>query len=262
MGLISFILVIYYNNYLIIKISLLIILFNRLGDLFILLILFVFLNNLNLNLILNFNYEERFFILISFIIKRSQFPLNLWLTKAIIAPLPVSSLVHSSTLVTIGVYYIFRFLNYLDFLLLIYFLFFSLIYYGLIILNVYDIKKLIALSTINNLRLIIFFLYLNIYIFIYIYIIIHAIFKSIIFLCLGLLIYNNYDIQDYRKLSLIAKFDIIILFIIIIREIICFGMMFFRIFICKDLFLDIFYYLSILNFFFFFFFFFYNNLFN
>ena len=92
------------------------------------------------------------------------------MTKAIIAPLPVSSLVHSSTLVTVGIYFMFRFLNYLNLFFLYIFFFSTLIFYGILILFVYDIKKLIALSTINNLSLIIFFLYINIYIYIYIYI--------------------------------------------------------------------------------------------
>ena len=162
LGLISFLLVIYYNNYLIIKISILVIIFNRLGDIFILIILFYLVNNYNLNFyIIIFNYNLFiFFLIFRLIIKSSQFPLNLWLTKAIIAPLPVSSLVHSSTLVTIGIYFIFRFLVYLDLNILYLILLFRLIYYGINMIIIYDLKKLIALSTINNLNLIIFFLYI------------------------------------------------------------------------------------------------------
>ena len=257
LGLISFLLVIYYNNYIIIKIRILIILFNRLGDIFILIIIFNFFSLMNLNLITSFNKINLILLFLRLILKSSQFPLNLWLTKAIIAPLPVSSLVHSSTLVTVGIYFIFRFLNYFYLNFIIFFFFSTLIYYGFLILYVYDIKKLIALSTINNLSLIIFFLYLNIYIYIYIYILIHAIFKSIIFLCVGLFIYNNYDIQDSRLINLIINIDYILFFYILIRELICCGLLFFRIFICKDIFFDLFYLIKIRNFFFFFFFFFF-----
>ena len=251
LGLISFLLVIYYNNYIIIKIRILIILFNRLGDIFILFIVIRFFINLKFNLNLIFNILRFSMILFRLILKSSQFPLNLWLTKAIIAPLPISSLVHSSTLVTIGVYFIFRFNNYLRFNLLLYFIIFRLIYYGLIIFLVYDIKKLIALSTINNLRIIIFFLYIYIYVYIYIYIIIHAIFKSIIFLCLGILIYNNFDMQDRRKLSLVLKYDIFMIYLILLRELICTGIIYFSIFICKDLFFDSLNLINIIIFFFF-----------
>ena len=154
-------------------------------------------------------------------------------------------MVHSSTLVTVGIYFIFRFLNYFNLNFIIFFFFRTLIYYGLLILYVYDLKKLIALSTINNLSLIIFFLYLNIYIYIYIYILIHAIFKSIIFLCVGLLIFNNYDIQDSRFLNIIIKIDFVLFFYMLISELICCGILFFRIFICKDIFFDLIYLIKI-----------------
>ena len=65
LGLISFLLVIYYNNYLIIKISILVIIFNRLGDIFILIILFYLVNNYNLNFyLIIFNYNLFIFFLI------------------------------------------------------------------------------------------------------------------------------------------------------------------------------------------------------
>lgn len=125
---------------------------------------------------------------------------------AIVAPIPVSALVHSSTLVVIGLYFLFRFNMFINLNYLFWFSVRTILFYGFNIMVRFDFKKIMALSTINHIRLMIVYIYLNIFRFIFLYILIHALFKSIVFICIGVIIYYNFDIQDIRKLSIVNYF--------------------------------------------------------
>ncbi|MRC56822.1 hypothetical protein GH877_29485, partial [Bacillus thuringiensis] len=101
------------------------------------------------------------------ITKRAQIPFSSWLPAAIEAPTPVSALVHSSTLVTGGIFLLIRFFPFLNqlqffslFLLIIASL--TMLIAGLSAINEIDIKKVIALSTLSQLGLIIISLALGI----------------------------------------------------------------------------------------------------
>jgi len=111
LGVVSFCLVVYYQNNKRFNSGIVTILRNRLGDSFIILTLCWSFSIINFSFIL---FKEKLclisvFLVVGRITKRAQIPFSSWLPAAISAPTPVSSLVHSSTLVTAGVYLILRF---------------------------------------------------------------------------------------------------------------------------------------------------------
>lgn len=115
------------------------------------------------------------------------------------APTPVSALVHSSTLVTAGVYLLIRFnfiigqRNFLFFVGVI-----TMFISGLGANFETDLKKIIALSTLRQLGLIIMVLGAGFYELSFFHLMAHAIFKSLLFLCAGVFIHSMGDIQDIR----------------------------------------------------------------
>jgi len=103
LGITSFLLVIYYKNRKALGSGLITALTNRIGDAFLLILLGLTLYpaaGSHLCLVL---------LLLTAMTKRAQYPFSRWLPAAIAAPTPVSALVHSSTLVTAGVYLLLRF---------------------------------------------------------------------------------------------------------------------------------------------------------
>ena len=95
------------------------------------------------------------------ITKRAQVPFSAWLPAAMAAPTPVSSLVHSSTLVTAGVYVIIRFnyiFSFFRFNFFKIFFIFTILLAGFRAVIERDFKKIVAMSTLRQLGMIIFIL--------------------------------------------------------------------------------------------------------
>lgn len=121
------------------------------------------------------------------------------------APTPISSLVHSSTLVTAGVYILIRFHHLLLVNLLIEFLLVislvTIFIAGITALKEYDFKRVIALSTLGQLGFIIFILSVGFPYVAFFHLLIHALFKALLFICAGSVIHRGIGIQDLRKLG-------------------------------------------------------------
>jgi len=140
-------------------------------------------------------------MVIAFITKRAQLPFSSWLPAAIAAPTPVSSLVHSSTLVTAGVFLIIRFnivlVSSFSFLLVLSTI--TLILSGIMALLEWDMKKLIAYSTLSQLGFIVVSFSLGLVLLCFFHLVCHALFKAAIFIFTGVVIHNNRRRQDFRN---------------------------------------------------------------
>jgi len=153
-------------------------------------------------------------------------------------------LVHSSTLVTAGVYILIRFYYNIIYsglsigLLLISIL--TIFIAGVSSLQEFDIKRLVAFSTLGQLGFIIVILSLGGLYISFFHLIIHALFKALLFICTGLIIHRSLGNQDMRKIgSLILNPIIIICLNISIYSLI--GLPFSSGFFSKDLLLEIMY---------------------
>ena len=192
LGFSSFFLVIYYRSKSVVGGGLLTACTNRLGDCFLFCLLgctFVYCSVTSLLFWV--------FLILASMTKSALLPFSSWLPSAMSAPTPVSALVHSSTLVTAGVYLLFRIQVYPAQILTSISLL-TIMYAGFCACLESDLKKVVALSTLSHLGIIIFrirtsnpslaFLHLNY----------HAYFKSLLFLGVGTLIHAYYGSQERR----------------------------------------------------------------
>nr|QXG82705.1 NADH dehydrogenase subunit 5 [Kyklioacalles sp. BMNH 1043787] len=209
LGLVSYLLVIYYQNEKSYSAGMLTALLNRIGDSAILMsIAWMFdIGSWNFLIYLkDFPKFDSLFMVSSFIIlaamtKSAQIPFSSWLPAAMAAPTPVSSLVHSSTLVTAGVYLLIRFSPLFfegSMKFLLYCSLLTMFMAGVCANFEFDLKKIIALSTLSQLGMMIFILSLGSCELAFFHLLVHALFKAMLFMCAGVIIHNLKDCQDIR----------------------------------------------------------------
>ena len=197
LGVSSFLLVIYYKTRKAIGAGMITAITNRLGDCF----LFVVLG---LTLFSKQSLGD-FYIIVAFLIftsitKRAIVPFSSWLPSAIAAPTPVSALVHSSTLVTAGVWLLLRFNDATpEWLLPIGRI--TILIAGLCACVEMDFKKVVALSTLSQLGVIIIAVGIWKKDFAFFHLLSHASFKALLFLCVGAGIHTFFGTQDFRSFA-------------------------------------------------------------
>nr|WVD73155.1 NADH dehydrogenase subunit 5 [Monolepta cavipennis] len=215
LGLVSYCLVIYYQNIKSFNAGMLTALSNRIGDVALLMVIAWMLNYGDWNLIFYLEIMKSdwimqligFLMVLAAMTKSAQIPFSSWLPAAMAAPTPVSSLVHSSTLVTAGVYLLirFNFLNDTLMFLLVFVASMTMFMSGLGANFEYDLKKIIALSTLSQLGLMMSILALGEYKLAFFHLLIHALFKALLFMCAGNIIHSLGNCQDIRFMGGLVK---------------------------------------------------------
>ncbi|KUJ54772.1 NADH-quinone oxidoreductase subunit L [Chryseobacterium aquaticum] len=143
--------------------------------------------------------------------KSAQVPLYTWLPDAMAGPTPVSALIHAATMVTAGIYLVVR-SNFLftlaptvqDGILLIGFLTAALA--GFYALRQNDIKKVLAYSTVSQLGFMFIALGLGAYTTAMFHVMTHAFFKALLFLGAGSVIHAMSNEQDMRFMGGLKKY--------------------------------------------------------
>ena len=249
LGVTSYLLVIFYQSNKSYNAGILTALTNRLGDVGLLVSIsliiyigswtYIYINIVNSIL----SQMLVYLIIISACTKRAQIPFSAWLPAAMAAPTPVSALVHSSTLVTAGVYLLIRInlliveMNIRKILSVLGML--TIIMAGITAIVEIDIKKVIALSTLSQLGIIIIILGVGNPVLAFFHLISHAFFKAMLFMCAGLIIHRIKDYQDIRKIGFNYLNINLSVSIIMIANIRLCGLPFLRGFYSKDLIIEI-----------------------
>nr|YP_009941970.1 NADH dehydrogenase subunit 5 [Melanostoma scalare]QOC71041.1 NADH dehydrogenase subunit 5 [Melanostoma scalare] len=251
LGLVSYCLVIYFNNVKSFNAGMLTALMNRVGDVFLLLAIAWMLNYGSMSYIfyLEFMLNDKQMMLIGILVtsaamtKSAQIPFSSWLPAAMAAPTPVSALVHSSTLVTAGIYLLIRFnmLVYNSFVgqLLLLMAGLTMFMSGLGANFEFDLKKIIALSTLSQLGLMMMILSMGYYKLAFFHLLTHALFKALLFMCAGAIIHNMNNFQDLRLMGGLTLFMPLTCSCFNVANLALCGMPFLAGFYSKDLILEI-----------------------
>lgn len=141
--------------------------------------------------------------------KSAQVPLHVWLPESMEGPTPISALIHAATMVTAGIYMVARMSplfeyapEILSFILVIGGT--TALFMGILAITQYDIKRVIAYSTLSQLGYMAVALGASAYDAAIFHLLTHAFFKALLFLGAGSVIIALHHEQDMRKMGGLA----------------------------------------------------------
>jgi NADH-quinone oxidoreductase subunit L len=143
--------------------------------------------------------------------KSAQFPLHVWLPDSMEGPTPISALIHAATMVTAGIFMVARMSplfelsdTALSFVMVIGAI--TMFFMALIAIVQYDIKRVIAYSTLSQLGYMTVALGASAYSASVFHLFTHAFFKALLFLGAGAVIIAMHHEQDMRKMGGLVRY--------------------------------------------------------
>ena len=143
--------------------------------------------------------------------KSAQFPLHVWLPDSMEGPTPISALIHAATMVTAGIFMVARMSPLFElsdaarsFVIVIGAI--TTFFMALIAIVNYDIKRVVAYSTLSHLGYMTVALGASAYPVAMFHLYTHAFFKAALFLAAGSVIVALHHEQDMRKMGGLRKY--------------------------------------------------------
>jgi NADH-quinone oxidoreductase subunit L len=143
--------------------------------------------------------------------KSAQFPLHVWLPDSMEGPTPISALIHAATMVTAGIFMVARMSPLYELsetarsvVLVIGAI--TALSMGLVALTQYDIKRVVAYSTLSQLGYMTAALGASAYSAAIFHLMTHAFFKAVLFLAAGSVIIAMHHEQDMRRMGGLRKY--------------------------------------------------------
>jgi NADH-quinone oxidoreductase subunit L len=143
--------------------------------------------------------------------KSAQFPLHVWLPDSMEGPTPISALIHAATMVTAGIFMVARMsplyeLSETARSVVMVIGAITALSMGLVALTQFDIKRVVAFSTLSQLGYMTAALGASAYSSAIFHLMTHAFFKAVLFLAAGSVIIALHHEQDMRRMGGLRKY--------------------------------------------------------